>query len=565
MAACASCKQPLPRGSLSCPSCGRRCLPDGHPPPSSSAPPPVGDGPLELDLGLAPPPRGAFPAAAASARSGDAVPDFAPAGRPPGAARAAGLASSRPPPPPPGGLGGGERFDAAESEDDDGPGIALEVDAAPIPPRGRAGHSSSPPRAGSSRPAPPDERAPAATLEARSGEPLFVDPVVIQALGDYGPPPGSLWEAPAYALRVLARRRALRAALPAAERAALDAEKALEEAMVIMMDEARAPLESRAEAAALLSPSREIEQLAGQRRRAIDDYERSRREGQDALDHELHAIERSLPDDKAALEVAKRSAAAAFDRLKQAATDTPAARPARAALDQARREMAALEQRVAAREARRGEIRRARRQIDDEHPARLAALTDAHAITELERQKAALSLASQLLAGEGRELGLDVRGALGAAEDARKSARVRLEAHRRALGAFDKTPVVRALLLVIGAAFALLLFLAVGIYRMMLKQFLNGTALAVGSRAPSLRVSTATPARRRESIRRVKPVQRLLSLSPGATPCPHDGSSRWSSPPSSVAAAAAPPPPRRRAASPTPSPSAAPGRCAGQA
>jgi hypothetical protein len=107
-----------------------------------------------------------------------------------------------------------------------------------------------------------------------SGKPLLaeqvsVDPVEVQQLAAYGPAPGTPLLAPLYTYRVLVRRRALgqRLRQAEAEYAAADAEREL--ALAGLAEQLRPELERSESFRRLLEPLVPVDQLAGERGRAL--------------------------------------------------------------------------------------------------------------------------------------------------------------------------------------------------------------------------------------------------------------------------------------------------------
>jgi hypothetical protein len=126
---------------------------------------------------------------------------------------------------------------------------------------------------------------------------LRIDAVDLALAADYGPVPGSLLAAPVYALRVLARKRALREKMKELSAVFEQASRNRDELLATMVQDLRGKILMAEQGGALFEPIVTIERVALERRsaatgtsadydaRAADLADRSRAIGQEAADH----------------------------------------------------------------------------------------------------------------------------------------------------------------------------------------------------------------------------------------------------------------------------------------
>jgi hypothetical protein len=117
------------------------------------------------------------------------------------------------------------------------------------------------------RAAPSDIR-PAVRSPLEQPELPRIDPYEVAVFADYGQAPAQLWRLPAYAWRVMSRRRELRRALRSAQALAAAAERARDDRLVEVGEGARGGAAADPELSPLLAPIVEIEQLLREREQA---------------------------------------------------------------------------------------------------------------------------------------------------------------------------------------------------------------------------------------------------------------------------------------------------------
>ncbi len=361
-------------------------------------------------------------------------------------------------------IGAGAVFD-----DDFGPSLSLEVDDAP---RHRAGKSTRPsvPSAGGSSgldvavaPRAPMGSVPPAGVRAASlpsmGDTSDLDPYTVKRLAGFGAAPSTLWEAPLYALRVGWRLHDLRRQGQVMRAAEVTARHALDEALIEFLDQRADELRHDKTTASLFEALSDL-----QRRR--DDWSHSLAEAEERtaaslaeIDRALQQCERAVVDERSARDGLADEAARLFEAAR--AGDKVAGQM----LAAVRGQMASAEQEATAAIARRTELLRERRTVEEDHDLGTRELRQGLAEAEAPRRERMLevgraALESRLFAGRpGSER-------LAAAEQKLAQATLERRLHEAAIDSYDPL-VVRRGAMVIGALVVLTIVgVVLGVMRM---------------------------------------------------------------------------------------------------
>lgn len=376
--------------------------------------------------------------------------------------------------------------------------VGMEDEAPPeAPPSRRAG----------SRPAAPQQAA-----ESTAPAPA-IDPFEAQALADYGPAPTSAVAAPFYFVRVVMRRRALRAeAIEARDQAAKRAEEE-QDALAAVTESLRVKLEADPNWLGLLAPVKAVEERAASRGEALQSASADLRARLDAIDAEASGVEGEIERGKVVEAELSEVVAGVADQLERVegrvrrtdieiraaqtaaraasgpeATTMPPEHAARlatlsaeraerqaevdraaAALREARQPLDAQARLLASLDRKRIDLARKRKQTEDQYSRQISVRSEGVAVAHRERRDALAALAATLLSKRVDEVPSEVRARLDASRVAAAHARVLADTYAAAIGAFDREAFRRG---AIGAGVAALAALAL----------LAGLAAAVSTR-----------------------------------------------------------------------------------
>ncbi len=167
------------------------------------------------------------------------------------------------------------------------------------------------PAASPGRPAAPARPVPAA------GDSIAIDPYEVAVLADYGPAPEQFYLTPAYAWRVLTRKRDLRRRHAVAVQAVAEAERARDDQLATLAERARPVIQDSPDFATLLQPLLDAERIALDRSSALE--QRNAEFGQQVagVDQNIGEVQQKIQAAQAAVDAARRQLSAHEDVLKR--------------------------------------------------------------------------------------------------------------------------------------------------------------------------------------------------------------------------------------------------------
>lgn len=339
-------------------------------------------------------------------------------------------------------------------------------------------------------------------LEAVEEPPIELDPFEVLAFADYGPIPQKPWEAPSYAIRVVLRRRQLKAEARRIEKERELREAAFFDTLVSLVESLRPSLEAHPDGGRWLAPIFEIEAQARARGEALESTssEFSTKAGE--IDKEIAVIEEACEIEAQKLEplteeldrrkaelsraeamlkridieirAAKQAARAAAGPEATVAPPEHAEKiaslsherelrakdvaQAKSEVDEVRRPHQAQERVIADRRKQIADLRKARKSLEESYRRQLSVRSEGVAEAERERREMSIEIGKRLLEESPLPLHDASRKATEAAREALFSVRKELAKYERAILAFEREHLKRGLTL-IGVAAALFLAL----------------------------------------------------------------------------------------------------------
>lgn len=342
--------------------------------------------------------------------------------------------------------------------------------------------------------------APRATsgVSAREAIAIELDPYEVLAFADYGPIPTSIWQTPAYAMRVVLRRRQLQAEARRIQKERDLREKAWLDTVVCVVESVRPALEVHADGARWLGPIFEIEAQARARGEALESTSSEFSAKVSEIDKEIAVAEeacevevRKLEPITEELERRKSELARAEAMLKRVDIEIRAAQQAaraaagpeatvappehaqklaslaserevraediaraKAEVEEVRRPHQAQERAIDTRRKHVAELRRSRKSLEESYRRQLSVRSEGVAEAERERRELSIEIGKRLLHESPVPIDGAPRRATQAAHEALFAVQKELAKYERAAEAFEREHLKRGLS-VIGVAAAL--------------------------------------------------------------------------------------------------------------
>ncbi len=316
---------------------------------------------------------------------------------------------------------------------------------------------------------------PRAPTAGASAGPL--DPYEVRALADYGPPPASPWQAGPYVVRVVLRRRELRALCAAAQAARQAADGAVLDAQAQLVEQLRDVLERDRDAAGWMVSLRALEDRMAVRGQALAGASAELAGRVQAIDAEVAAADASAEGDQATaekLEAVLTTATGQLERVEArlrrtdielraalaaaaagAAGGPPASSPQVVALeaerlarladrDAARSEVLAArkpldehERAVASRRRAVDQLEKKRKAVEGSFARELSVRREGVAAAQRERRDALVEIAERAVQLRTLTIPPELLAAIDAARVAARAASHELDKHQQAIGAYD--------------------------------------------------------------------------------------------------------------------------------
>lgn len=328
---------------------------------------------------------------------------------------------------------------------------------------------------------------------------LEVDPFEVLALADYGPVPTKIWETPAYAVRVVSRRRELQSEARRAREEHALRENAFFDSLVALVDSLRPALERHPDGGRWLAPIYDIESRARARGEALESTSQEFSAKVGEIDREIALIEEAQIVERKKLEplteefsrrkdeherseamlkridieirAAQQAARAAAGPDAKVAPPEHASRLAALAmerearsedvvrtkgeLDEVRRPYQAQERVIAENLKEIEGLRKRRRSLEESYARQLSVRSEGVADAARERREMSIEMGQRLLEESPVPLDASAKSAVEKASVVAAEARRKLERYVQASEAFEREPLRRGLIL-LGTGLALI-------------------------------------------------------------------------------------------------------------